>query len=247
VTTRLPTSADAGRVNAHRKLELGLLDQVPLAVVIATRDGRIRYWSRAAEEVYGWSKRDAIGRRLETLGASEAAAAALREALDDVGSGGCWSGEVSFRHRSGATVRADVRSSPLQSPAEDTIGVILVAAKTVPAMRRSDSTELARIGRRIAQARKAAGLTQEELAVRVGVTRRSIQGYEAGSVSPYRHLDQLAEAVQRSQGWLLSDSHTGGRTLELPAELKAELRTLIREELASTLRRAELARADPAR
>jgi transcriptional regulator with XRE-family HTH domain len=59
------------------------------------------------------------------------------------------------------------------------------------------------IGGRIARARKENGLTQEELAALVGVSPRSIQGYEAGKVVPYRRLGRLAEAVNRDVGWML--------------------------------------------
>src|SRR5205085_2762872 len=59
------------------------------------------------------------------------------------------------------------------------------------------------IGWRIARARKERGLTQEELATAIGVSPRSIQGYEAGKIVPYRRLSQLAEATNRDLGWLL--------------------------------------------
>jgi transcriptional regulator with XRE-family HTH domain len=59
------------------------------------------------------------------------------------------------------------------------------------------------IGGRIARARKESGLTQEELAALVGVSPRSIQGYEAGKVVPYRRMGQLAQAVNREVGWML--------------------------------------------
>lgn len=59
------------------------------------------------------------------------------------------------------------------------------------------------IGRRIAQARREAGLTQEELARLIGVTTRSVQGYEAGNVTPFRHLRKLEEATEKPRGWLL--------------------------------------------
>jgi transcriptional regulator with XRE-family HTH domain len=59
------------------------------------------------------------------------------------------------------------------------------------------------IGWRIARARKERGLTQEELAAAIGVSPRSIQGYEAGKIVPYRRLSQLAEATNRELGWLL--------------------------------------------
>lgn len=59
------------------------------------------------------------------------------------------------------------------------------------------------IGARIAAARKQAGLTQEELGDLIGLSTRSVQGYEAGDVPPYKHLDKISEVVRRSVGWLL--------------------------------------------
>jgi transcriptional regulator with XRE-family HTH domain len=85
------------------------------------------------------------------------------------------------------------------------------------------------IGRRIARARKERGLTQEELAALIGVSPRSIQGYEAGSVVPYRRLARLAAVCNRDLGWLLEGDTTNDHELverlvtaveELSAEAK---------------------------
>jgi PAS domain S-box-containing protein len=216
-------------------LELNLLDQVPLALVIATVDGRIRYWNKGAEELCGWQRRDVVRRPLAALAASLRVAGVLQEALEAVASGGLWEGRVSFRHRHGGVVATKARCSPLLNAGAGTIGVILVAVEASPA-RRGDEGGGAHVGRRIAQARKEAGLTQQELADRVGVTRRSVQGYESGAIAPYRHLDRLAEVLGRSREWLVSDG-----TGDVPAELKAELRDLIREELLETLGQAAVA------
>lgn len=59
------------------------------------------------------------------------------------------------------------------------------------------------IGGRIRQARHETGLTQEELADLVGVSTRSLQGYEGGDVVPYRHMGRIAEITTRSVAWLL--------------------------------------------
>ena len=78
--------------------------------------------------------------------------------------------------------------------------------------------------------REAAGFTQEELATRIGVSPRSIQGYEAGSVVPYRRLSQLADVCNRDIGWLLE----GDTSTE--HELVARLLSVV-EELAVEAKR----------
>jgi transcriptional regulator with XRE-family HTH domain len=87
------------------------------------------------------------------------------------------------------------------------------------------------IGERIARARKESGLTQEELASRVGVTARSIQGYEAGKVVPYRHLSRLAEITGRELAWFLESDDSAAL-----AQVAARLVSLV-EEVAEEARR----------
>lgn len=91
------------------------------------------------------------------------------------------------------------------------------------------------IGWRIARARKERGLTQEELAAAIGVSPRSIQGYEAGKIVPYRRLSQLAEATNRELGWLLEGDapHKNGGA---DAELVERLVSLVEEVSAEAKR-----------
>jgi transcriptional regulator with XRE-family HTH domain len=88
------------------------------------------------------------------------------------------------------------------------------------------------IGERIARARKESGLTQEELAGLVGVSARSIQGYEAGTVVPYRHLSELAKVTNRELSWILA----GDQPADLPLEVVERLVTLV-EEVAGEAKR----------
>jgi transcriptional regulator with XRE-family HTH domain len=95
------------------------------------------------------------------------------------------------------------------------------------------------IGWRIARARKERGLTQEELASLIGVSARSIQGYEAGKVVPYRRLSQLAEVTHRELGWLLEGDVVAAKA-NVNAEIVERLVTLV-EEVSEEARRIRLA------
>jgi transcriptional regulator with XRE-family HTH domain len=94
------------------------------------------------------------------------------------------------------------------------------------------------IGWRIARARKERGLTQEELAALIGVSARSIQGYEAGKVVPYRRLSQLAEATNRELGWILEGDAPAKATVT--ADVLERLVTLV-EEFSEEARRIRVA------
>jgi DNA-binding XRE family transcriptional regulator len=97
---------------------------------------------------------------------------------------------------------ADCRTAPLYN-ARELVGSITISLGRAHQARPSPA--LAEVGSRIAHARARAGLTQQELADLIGVSRRSLQGYEAGRVAPYRHLDRLATLLDRPRGWFLAE------------------------------------------
>jgi PAS domain S-box-containing protein len=57
------------RVRANERLveQAALLEQSHEAIVVRGLDGRIRYWGRGAERLYGWTAEEAIGRTSEEL------------------------------------------------------------------------------------------------------------------------------------------------------------------------------------
>jgi transcriptional regulator with XRE-family HTH domain len=83
----------------------------------------------------------------------------------------------------------------------------------------------------------------------VGVSPRSIQGYEAGKIVPYRRLGRIAEVTERDLRWLLEGDDQGssvdGEAVEQLAKLVEELVTEARqiravaERLEALLSRAE--------
>lgn len=76
------------------------------------------------------------------------------------------------------------------------------------------------IGARIAQARhEAGGMTQEELAELLNVSKRSVQDYEAGATVPWKHFQVLEQAFKKPLSWFLH----GESEEELPRGLQGEL------------------------
>lgn len=62
------------------------------------------------------------------------------------------------------------------------------------------------IGPRIAEARHAVGITQEELASRIGATQRAVQSWEIGARHPrLDSLRSLATALDRDISWFYAE------------------------------------------
>jgi transcriptional regulator with XRE-family HTH domain len=64
----------------------------------------------------------------------------------------------------------------------------------------------ARLGRRIAEARRAREISQVELAKAVGASERSVQNWEAGARWPSKRgqLERIADALGRPVDWFIA-------------------------------------------
>jgi DNA-binding XRE family transcriptional regulator len=87
----------------------------------------------------------------------------------------------------------------------------------------------AAVGRRIGQARRELGLTQGELATRIGVTLGILDRYETGKADPSEKLAQIAEITARDVSWFTSTAQYEIESAEYAAELPAELGRRIAE------------------
>lgn len=82
-----------------------LLDEVDVAVVATNLGGLVTHWTRGAEELYGWSREEALGRRATDLlaGVDPASLAEMRSDLHDSGR---WTGQFDAHRKNGTTFPA---------------------------------------------------------------------------------------------------------------------------------------------
>ena len=93
------------------------------------------------------------------------------------------------------------------------------------------------IGARIAQCRReAGGMTQEDLAEALNVSKRSVQDYEAGVTIPWKYFQRLEQIFGRPLDWFLHGTEAtgesgGGLPDEMLADIKAAVEAAVREAL----------------
>ena len=88
--------------------QAALIDLSPDAIFVRNPAGKILFWSKGAENLYGWTKAEAVGRETNELLQTrfpEEQESVLRE-LERKGS---WSGELEHRTKAGYTVRVQSR------------------------------------------------------------------------------------------------------------------------------------------
>ena len=86
--------------------QAALLDQVSEPIFIWQLDGEITYWNRGAEETYGFTRKQALGRKPAELLASAPGPQGYVEALQSQGS---WMGELTRSRHDGARIVVESR------------------------------------------------------------------------------------------------------------------------------------------
>jgi PAS domain S-box-containing protein len=101
-----------------------LLDAVQEAVIATDLDGRVVYWNRFAEGLYGWTAEEALGRTVLELKSAPGAEVDAREVMALLQAGQTWAGEIVLRRKDGSTFPAHVSDGPIHDEDGALVGVI---------------------------------------------------------------------------------------------------------------------------
>jgi PAS domain S-box-containing protein len=98
------------RKHVERRLreQAEMLDQTHDAIFAWDLDGAISYWNRAAEEIYGYAREEAVGRVSHELLETEAAGG-IDAILDSLKLSGRWKGELRHRTKDGREIVVESR------------------------------------------------------------------------------------------------------------------------------------------
>ena len=105
-----------------------LLEQVQAAVIATDMQGTVTHWNEHAERLYGWSREEALGRRITqlTVGAGDTEPLA-EEIMRRVRAGETWEGEFTVRRKDGSTFPAHVTDSLIRDAEGRAVGLVGVS------------------------------------------------------------------------------------------------------------------------
>src|ERR671910_3125203 len=140
---------NAGDITGHKSTEeqirfqARLLDAVGQAIIATDLQGRIVYWNRAAEELYGWSKEEVMGRPIVEVTPSEELLERAEEIMSELSAGRSWSGELVVQRKNGSASPAMVTDTPVHDEQGNLAGIIGVSTditeiKKMEELRRSE-------------------------------------------------------------------------------------------------------------
>jgi len=104
------TDVTAQRQSLDRlKEQASWLDRAHDAIVVKDLDGRISYWNREAERLYGWSGNEVLGKEEGEFLCKEEHLPILQQARSSTMASGEWNGELLQRTRHGSEILVDSR------------------------------------------------------------------------------------------------------------------------------------------
>ncbi len=185
------------RAEEEIRFQARLLDVVGQAVIATDPQGKIIYWNRAAERLYGWSATEVMGRSVVEVTPSEDLVDRAEEIMSELAAGRSWSGELEVRRKDGTTFPAMVTDTPVYDEAGALAAIIGVSTditelKNTEELRRSEAS--------LAEAQRIAHLGSWRWDLKTGEVWWSdetyrIYGYEPQQFSPT--LETEAEILHR--------------------------------------------------
>src|ERR671910_999197 len=140
---------NAGDITGHKSTEeqirfqARLLNAVGQAIIATDPQGRIIYWNRAAEELYGWPKEEVMGCPIVEVTTSEEMLERAEEIMSELRAGRSWSGEFVVQRKDGSSFPAMVTDTPVHDEQGNLAGIIGVSTditeiKQMEELRRSE-------------------------------------------------------------------------------------------------------------
>ena len=112
VSTRL-TNEQLTATHERAQFQAHLLDVVGQAVIATDLSGRITYWNRFAEKLYGWPAEEVLGRNVVKVIPTDVSREQAMRIMALLQAGESWSGELLAQHRDGIPIPIHVHDSPV--------------------------------------------------------------------------------------------------------------------------------------
>ena len=147
------------KAEEENRFKANLLNTIGQAVIGTDMNGVVNYWNRAAENIYGWTKDEALGQYIVDLTPSEATNEQAIQIMEELKNGQTWSGEFKVRKEDGTTFPAMVTNSPIYDEHNKLSGIIGIS---------SDITEMKKLEALLEKTNRLAAVGSWEIDVLKG-------------------------------------------------------------------------------
>ena len=98
------------------------------AAIATNLDGVVNYWNKTAENMYGWTEEEAIGKNIMELTTDETSKDEAEQIMKELKKGNTWTGEFKVRKKDGTRFPIRVSNSPIYDEDNVLSGVIGISS-----------------------------------------------------------------------------------------------------------------------
>lgn len=132
------------------KFIANLLNTIGQAAVATEMNGIVNYWNKAAEEIYGWTREEAMGKNIVDLTPSQVTKEQATQIMEMLKKGHQWSGEFRVQRKDGTDFPAWVTDAPIYDEHQNLTGIIGISSDISAQKKLQDlldkTNKLARLG-----------------------------------------------------------------------------------------------------
>jgi PAS domain S-box-containing protein len=117
------------RKQAEEKIreQAELLDKAQDAIVVCTLDREITFWNQGAERIYGWSRKEALGKNIRELLFRGKSPLQIEEAAKNLEAGGEWMGQLEGITKSEQTVILQMHTTLIRDEQGQTKSMLIIS------------------------------------------------------------------------------------------------------------------------
>lgn len=116
------------KAEESNRVKAELLNTIGQATIATDMDGKINFWNKAAEEIYGWTAEEAIDRKIIELTPAKQTVEQAADIMNKLSNGFSWSGEFMVKRKNGRVFPAFVTNSPIFDKKNKLTGIIGVSS-----------------------------------------------------------------------------------------------------------------------
>jgi diguanylate cyclase (GGDEF)-like protein/PAS domain S-box-containing protein len=102
---RVAAELERQEADERIRIQASMLDKAQDAIFVCGIDGRLRFWNKSAERIFGWKADEVLGRRKQELVVDDLDA--YIHAVNTVLEQGDWSGDIRKRRKDGSTLMVE--------------------------------------------------------------------------------------------------------------------------------------------
>ncbi|MBN2635144.1 MAG: PAS domain S-box protein [Prolixibacteraceae bacterium] len=110
------------------KFQADLINNVGQAVIATNLQGKVTYWNKAAEKIYGWSSAEAIGQNIVDLTPALQTNKQAVDIMKNLSTGKTWAGEFYVKRKDGSSFPAFVTDAPILDEKGRLTGIIGISS-----------------------------------------------------------------------------------------------------------------------